>query len=101
MDNSWDDIDAFYNGVFDEQITIGTVVGRGIVSRVDSSAPVELAGLRDAADLTVRCRLSDFPTRPAARTILIRESGLRYRIMAMALGSTSLEWILGCTQEIA
>jgi len=97
----WDDIDRWYDDDrFAEPLTIGGVPGvRGIVSRVDTTEPVEPAGMRTAQTTRVRVRVSEVAERPAARTIVTTNIGERYRIAAAGLGSTRKEWILDCIQE--
>lgn len=99
-DTTWDDIDRFYTGRFDEEIIIGGSAYRGIVSRIGTTEPPVPAGLQTAQTLSVRVRKSEVATRPAVRTTLTTEDGAQYRIMGADQGSTGQEWVLTCTQEV-
>ena len=99
MEATYDNIDRWYDR-FGEECTLNGQAVLAIVSRVNTTEPPVQVGLRTAQDLAVRVRVSEVPSRPAARTVFSDSAGARYRVMGADSGSTRKEWLLTCTQEV-
>lgn len=102
MNPAFDDIDAFYDGTFDQPMRLGTDVTeyRAILSLDAGSFELLEPGQRKVRRATARVRRSELTDAPADRTVAeFPDTGDKYRVVGVDKGSTGLEWVLHLQED--